>query len=399
MPTDQARLVLLFTGASHTLFHIVAGLFLTLVLVLEPVWKIPYAQLIELWTIGALLLGLGAPLAGWISDRVGETRVIITFLLGMGIAGVLCGLSEGPRSLQAALAMMGLFGAVYHPVGTAWVVKNVRDRGRSIAIVGIAGSTGIALASLVAGGISDLAGWRAAFIVPSALMIMLGLVLLAFYVAGWIVDREADVAASDEPSVADIRRAFVVLVITMSLTSVTYHAFAAMLPKWIEREIGASLGAGLTRIGALVSVIYFAGTIGQWIGGKLVDRGLTRETYAAGFALKLAMFAAAGAIGGWPIVIAALAVVLVLDLSSLIENILIARYTPSAKRGLAYGIRNGIGIVAGPLGVLLVSKLFNPVAGFRDLLLVLMGLALVMLCAALFLPHGRQPAETVAQRA
>lgn len=393
MPRDQSRLVLTFTGLSHALFHIVAGLYLTLVLVLEREWQISYARLIDLWTIGALLLGLGAPIAGWLSDKLGETRLMISFLIGMGIAGVLCGLSQGPGMLQASLAMMGLFGAVYHPVGTAWVVKNVTERGRSIAIVGICGSTGIALASLVAGGIADLASWRAAFIVPSALMIVLGIVLLVVYLSGTVADRDADFAVSAEPTRGDVRRVFMVLVVTMSLTSVAYHAFSALLPKWIEREIGSQLGSGLTRIGALVTVIYLAGTVGQWICGSLADRGLAWQAYVTGFALKLAAILAASMIGGWPIVIAAFVVVFVFDSVSLVENVLIARYTPSARRGLAYGIRNGIGIVAGPLGVQLVARLFDPNAGFVPLFHVLAVIALVMLIAALFLPAERRVAK------
>lgn len=390
MPVDQTRLVLLFTGASHTLFHIVAGLYLTLVLVLEREWKLPYAQLIDLWTLGALLLGLGAPIAGWLSDRVGETRLMIGFLIGMGLAGVVCGLSQSPLMLQASLAMMGLFGAVYHPVGTAWVVRNVRERGRSIAIVGICGSVGIALASLVAGGISDLAGWRAAFIVPSALMVLLGLTLLGFYVTRRVVDRDTDFAAVADPGRSDVRRVFLVLVVTMSLTSIAYHAFSALLPKWIEREVGAMLGTGLVRIGALVTAIYLAGTIGQWICGRLADRGLVWQAYATGFVLKLAAMLAATVIGGWPVVLAAFVVVFVFDGVSLVENVLIAKYTPSARRGLAYGVRNGIGIVAGPLGVQLVARLFDPTIGFTPLFQVLAVLALIMLIAALFLPAERR---------
>lgn len=393
MTGDQSRLVIGFTGLSHALFHIVAGLYLTLVLVLEREWQMSYSRLIELWTMGALLLGLGAPIAGWLSDRFGEARLMISFLIGMGSAGVLCGLAQSPAMLQVSLALMGLFGAVYHPVGTAWVVKNVAQRGRSIAIVGICGSTGIALASLAAGGLADLASWRAAFIVPSALMILLGTALLATYLAGKIVDRDADFSAAAEPARTDVRRVLWVLVVTMTLTSIAYHAFSALLPKWIEREIGSQLGgSGLTRIGALVTVIYLAGTVGQWICGRLADRGLLWQTYAAAFALKLAAILAAANVGGWKIVPAALVVVFVFDSVSLVENVLIARYTPSARRGFAYGVRNGIGIVAGPLGVQLVAHLFDPTLGFTRLFHVLAVITVVLLAAALFLPAERRAA-------
>jgi len=212
MPPTQGTPVLVFACLSHALFHIIAALFLTLVLVLQVEWKLPYSELIALWTIGAFLLGAGAPLAGWLGDRFGETRVMIAYLVGIGASSVACGLAQGSLSLQLALSAMGLFGAIYHPVGTAWVVKNVTRQGRSIAILGICGSSGIAAASLVAAGINDIAGWRAAFAVPGIAAIGVGIALAIAYAGGRIVDRDSDVAVQPDPDRSDVRRAFIALV-------------------------------------------------------------------------------------------------------------------------------------------------------------------------------------------
>jgi MFS family permease len=390
MPHAQGRAVLVFACLAHALFHIMAALFLTLVLVLQPIWQLTYNELIALWTIGALLLGLGAPFAGWLGDRLGETRVMIVYLLGMGGAVIACGMADGPGSLRLALSAMGLFGAIYHPVGTAWVVKNVERQGRSIAILGMSGSAGIAAASLVAAGINDLAGWRAAFWIPGAAAVAVGLALAAAYASGRIVDRRTDVARQPEPDRGNVRRAFAALVVTMTLTSLTYQAFATLLPKWIGREIGGDLGQGLVGLGALVTLIYLSGAPAQLVGGYFTDRGRMKPVYIAAFALQLAAFAAATMAGGWRVVLAAMAVVLVFDLAAQLENVLIARYTPSGRRGLAYGVRHGIAIIAGPLGVQLVAGLFSESAGFTLVLQVLATLAAVILAAALLLPADRR---------
>lgn len=394
MTAGSARLVFGFACAGHALFHILVALFITLVLVIEPIWQRPYDELISLWTWGALLLGLGAPLAGWLSDRLGETRVMIVFFLGIGGATVLCGLVDGPGMLEAALALMGLFGAIYHPVGTAWVVKNVRRRGRSIAVLGICGSIGAAVASLIAGALADVAGWRVAFVVPGVIAVLVGLALTVSYATRRVVDRRDDLAPSPEPDKRDVRRAFVVLVVTVSLTTLAYYAFTTMLPKWIEREIGAALGEGLIGIGALVTAIYLLGATAQFVGGHYSDRGLAKQIYIASFAMKLAALVLAALVGGWPVVIAAVAVVFVFDVAAPVENVLIARFTSAQRRGLAYGIRNGLAIVAAPLGVQLVALLFDETAGFGPLLLVLAGVAFVILLTALLLPKDR-PTTTV----
>jgi MFS transporter, FSR family, fosmidomycin resistance protein len=389
MEHRQSRAVLVFACLSHALFHIIAALFLTLVLVLQPLWKLPYSEMIALWTFGAFLVGFGAPLAGWLGDRLGETRMMIVYLLGIGSASIACGFADGPPALKWALAALGLFGAVYHPVGTAWVVKNVERQGRSIAILGISGSTGIALASLVAAGINDVAGWRAAFVIPGMTAIGVGLALAVAYATGRIVDRSTDLARQPEPDRGDARRAFLALVVTMTLTSLCYQAFGTMLPKWIGRELGASLGTGLFGLGALVTLIYFSGAWAQLLGSTFTDRGIIKPIYVACFVLKLAALGLAATVGGWPVVIAAMAIAFVFDLASLLENILIARYTPSGRRGLAYGVRHGIAIVAGPIGVQLVSRMFDESAGFVPLLQVLAAVVVVILLAAVLLPADR----------
>ena len=77
MPQTSFRLVLAFACFGHAWFHVLVALFLTLVLVLEPEWRLSYDELIGLWTVGALLLGLAAPLGGWLGDRFGEARMMV----------------------------------------------------------------------------------------------------------------------------------------------------------------------------------------------------------------------------------------------------------------------------------------------------------------------------------
>ena len=396
MNLSSERLVLVFAGLGHGLYHVLAALFLTLALVLAPAWRLPYSDVIALWTVGALLVGAGAPVAGWLGDRIGETRVMVVFFIGIGIASIACGFADGPGELRVALAALGLFGSIYHPVGTAWVVKNVQRRGQSIAAVGIAGSIGVAVSSLVAGALTDLASWRAAFIVPGLATMAAGLSLAWLYATGRVVDRGSDLAPTEAPHKDDVLRAFLVLVVSMALTTIAWNAFAALLPKWMEREVGPMFGSGLTGVGLLVTLIYLAGAAAQFVGGHFADRGRAREVYAASFAMKLMALVAAMVVGGPATIISAIVIVFVFDIAAPVENVLIARYTTARRRGLAYGLRHGISTAAAPLGVGLVSLLYDPGAGFGRLFMVLAGITGVILVAALLLPADR-PAAALAR--
>ena len=235
------RSVLFFASAAHGMDHVLLTLYLTLVLVMGPTWHLSYAELIALWTPGAMLVGLGAPFAGWLGGRIGETRVLVVCFLGLGAAGILAGLSTSTFMLEAALCLLGLSGSIYHPVGIPWVVKHARLRGRAIAQTGIAGSIGVAAGPVIAGGLATLAGWRVGFIVPGAITLALGAALAWFHISGRITDRFDDAHTHHAPpSRADMTRTFGVLAITMIVTLTLVSAFGATLSKVVA--IGSGLG-------------------------------------------------------------------------------------------------------------------------------------------------------------
>lgn len=393
VPARQSKLVFGFAAAGHFLFHVLVALYLTIVLVLEIEWRRSYDELIALWTLGALLLGLAAPLAGWLGDRWGNGRVMVIFFLGIGAATLSCGLVEDPESLMLALGLMGLFGAIYHPVGTAWLVANSRAQGKAIGLLGLSGSLGAAFAALVAGLLTDLISWRAAFVVPGLLSATIGLALWRLLAKGHIVERREDAQPHPEPDRTAVRRAFAALAVTLSLTTVIYHAVSTLLPKWLERALSPDLDQDILALGATVTLVYLLGASSQLLGGHLCDRGSAKTAYVASYALKLAALAAAGAVAGWPVVIVAVLLIFALDFSAPVETVLIARFSPNRRRGLAYGLRNGIAIVAAPLGVQLVSQLYSPSAGFDDVFLLLCGLTLFVLLAALALPSDKPRSE------
>ena len=379
-----------FSSLGHVLFHVLTALYLMIVLTIEKLWQTPYDELIGLWTLGALLMGAGAPLAGWLSDRWGESRLMTVYFLGIGAATMTCGLAPDGLFLEFALAALGLFGAIYHPVGTAWVTKHARLKGKAMALLGIFGVFGAAMASLIAGALIDVWNWRVAFMAPGAVAIVVGIVLGFACLTGRIEDVHGDVQLEPEPAMADVRRALVALVAAMSLTTVVYYAFTTVLPKWIDQAIGAEVDGGMLGVGVVVSGIYLVGGAAQLGGGHLADRGRAKAVYVASYGLKCAALLAAVAAGGWWTVAAAIAIVLMFDLAAPVENILIARFTSSARRGLAFGIRNGVAIAAGPLGIQLVAWLWDGRNRQESFFVVLALIVLVIVIAAAFLPSNRR---------
>ena len=84
------------------------------------------------------------------------------------------GFANDRVTLLVGLTLIGTFGAIYHPVGIAWLVKHSVNRGRALGINGVFGNIGTASAAIVAGFLADFFGWRYAFFVPGILSLIFG---------------------------------------------------------------------------------------------------------------------------------------------------------------------------------------------------------------------------------
>ena len=79
---------------------------------------------------------------------------------------------------------LGVFAAIYHPVGTAMIVENATQRGRTMAFNGVCGNLGIALAAGITAVLTAALSWRGAFFVPGVICVATG----AAYV--WFIPDE-----------------------------------------------------------------------------------------------------------------------------------------------------------------------------------------------------------------
>ena len=103
-------------------------LYATAVLHLPEVFGLPYGELLSLSSLGLILFGVAALPAGWLGDRWSVVGMMVIFFLGIGVGAVVTGLAGSPMTLFVGLTVIGLFAAIYHPVGIAWIVASARKR-------------------------------------------------------------------------------------------------------------------------------------------------------------------------------------------------------------------------------------------------------------------------------
>ncbi len=357
----------------------------TVVLALETEFGLSYGDLLTLSTPAFLLFGLGALPAGWLSDRWSARGMMAVMFFGLGAAAILTGLATSPLLLAMGLSAIGLFASIYHPVGTALIVRIARRRGRDLGLNGIFGGLGIAAGPLIAGSLTAWLGWRAAFIVPGVVSLLLGVAFLRSV-------REIATAPPSEP--AKRRQplqnghvlAFVIVVLASICVSFLFNAVSVTMPKVFAERLPL-LGGAVIGAGGLVAAIFFVGAFFQYLGGLLADRFAMRKLLILALGgLALLNFLAIDSRNWSMLAMAQGIAALILSLQPVVDS-LVARYAPAAWHGRAYGIRFLASILLGVAAVPIAGILYDLTGDFARLFTVLSAVAMAGVVFALGLPR------------
>jgi len=387
-----ARLAQIFAAIGHFQVHFFTACYAFIVVGLVDEWQASYEELLTLWTIGAFLFGAAALPAGWLGDRWSTRGMMSVYFIGIGGAAIFCGLSDGRTALVVGLSAIGFFAAIYHPVGIAWLVRNCRAQGKTLGLNGVFGNYGVGFAGIIAGGLMELSGWRAAFLVPGILTLATGAVFILLVARGKLVEGGPAVAREQAPSRSDMTRGVAILLTNMLCAGIIFQGLQYALPKALDEKQGALFGDGLFGLGVAYTVIFFvAGTL-QYIGGHLADRYPPRIVYILAYAVQVPLLALVAALANLPmIVVAILSVTLAVGVFPA-ENVLFIRYTPERHRSFAFGIRFVIAFGVGPLAVQLIAAIYERTGAVASLFVVLAACAALVALSALFLPGERRPA-------
>src|SRR3954452_8224739 len=139
------RRTIAFLNWAHAIDHYVLLIFPTVVLSLEAFYRRPYGELIALGTPCFVAFGVFSLPAGWLADRWSRRNMMVVFYAGCGLSLVAAALAPNLIGLAIALFALGVFAAIYHPVGTAMLIEQATARGRSLAFNGVCGNVGAAL--------------------------------------------------------------------------------------------------------------------------------------------------------------------------------------------------------------------------------------------------------------
>ncbi len=372
------RRAIAFLNWAHAIDHFVLGIYPTVVIGLEVVYRRPYSELIAASTAMFVAFGVFSLPAGWLADRLSRRAMMAAFFVGCGASLAAAALAPNLVLLATALFALGLFAAIYHPVGMAMLIEASQARGRTLAFNGVCGNLGVSLAAGITAALASWLGWRGAFMVPALLCVVTGI----GYIALVTDDRHG---AGARKSVAHVpltpRTAwtifFVYIVISIA-SGLTFNTVLIALPKIVDEKLGSSIS--LLAVGSLATVVFMCGALAQLAIGRLVERFTPHALFAVVVVMQFTGIVWAGHASG-----AALILALVLTTAAMygqvtVGDIVVARYTADAWRGRIYAVRYFLIFVTAAVSVTGIALLHER-GGFDLVLMVLSGVAGVLVAS------------------
>jgi MFS family permease len=391
---SATRRLIVFINIAHALDHLLMLIFPTAVLGMSASFGRSYDALLPLMIGGFVAFGAGSIPSGWLGDRWSRRNMMAVFFFGAGAACLFTATARSTEMLFAGLTLIGVFASIYHPVGTALLVAGSERVGRAIGVNGVWGNMGIAASALGTGALTQWFGWRAAFIVPGAVSLVLGALFIVLVPEPGRHDLRRRARNAALPRSLLIR-AFLGLLVATITGGIVFNAATITVPKLLAERIGALDDAPIL-IGLLAAMVYAFGAMSQLIIGRLLDRHSLRSVFLPLAAAQAPCLLLAAIARDWALLPVAAAMMFALFGQVTINDAMVARYSTENWRGRIYAVRYFVSFAGSALAIPLVRVLHAGPSGFAAVLETLAAIAAVTLVAAAAFPHRPDELDEIA---
>jgi predicted MFS family arabinose efflux permease len=318
----------------------------------------------------ALTVAICSPFLGHMLDRVGPRRVILPCMAVFGIAFASLGLlTPSLFHLYATFVVIGIVGNGTTQMGYSRAVSTWFDkrRGLALALVMAGVGTGAIVFPPLAQFLIDEHGWRIAYFVLGALVLLLGIPLTAIFVR-----EKPHAAGAGIPSTLHgvtlaqgLRsREFWILVATLFLGSMSVNgAITHLSPLLTDRGVQATTAA------LAAASLGLASFCGRLLTGYLLDRFFGPRVGFCVLAITAAgILLLATARSVTPAVAAAAMIGLGLGAEADITPYLLTRYFGLRSFSTLYGFTWTAYAIAGAIGPVVMGRAFDATGSYTSLL-------------------------------
>ena len=354
-------------------------------------WGMSYAELIPYATPGFIAYAIFSLPSGWLADRWSRDNMIIIFFIGIGFSSFITALSQSPLQIALGLTLIGIFAAIYHPVGIALVIEGHVRTGIPLAINGVFGNLGVGSAALVTGFFIDNMSWRSAFIYPGLISVFLGLIY--YYVSSKLpsnAEQESpmtDGLINNELGRSTMLRVLLIVFFSTAIGGLIFQSTTFGLPKVFDEKL-AELAISATEVGWYAFLVFGVAAIGQLIVGYLIDRYSIRIVFVGIAIIQTVMFAAMVGKSGWVALLIAFIFMLAVFGQVPINDVLVGRVAREEWRSRVLAMRYILTFSLTGIAIPGIAWIHGNM-GFDGLFVLLSIGAALILCSVVMLPRLR----------
>jgi sugar phosphate permease len=360
------------------------------------------AEIGLLTTVMLIFYGLSMPVWGTLVDRYGARRCSLVGLTLWGVSTLVAAAASGVLMLMVSRAILGGAEGFLWPAANAltarWFPLSERGRAKSIWINGI--NIGLAVSGLLVNGVLAMGGWRAVFIVFSALALLVCVPAVFFGVRDDPADHprispeELAIIRGDtlDPGDSTLARelrtgAYWLAVIAWTANNFGVFGLATWFPTYLEKNENLSPGTASLYIALAFILCLIAGPLVGWASDKLNRKAVW---LLAGFGIAVVFLALTWASKGIGVQLTGVigAIVGIEGFTTIAGQAVLHSLTPNERIGRAVGIMSGTSNFIAAFSATIMGALIG-VGGFSAAFTFLMVVFAVGALCGLLLHRAR----------
>ena len=386
----------LYLNIGHLLDHFMMLIFAKAAFDAGREFGLSYEEIIVYGTLGVVLFGAAAPLAGWLADKYSRAILITVYPFGLGLGSILAAFSQSTEMLGISLGILGFFAAIYHPVGIAMITKRPGKVGLRLGINGVWGNMGVALAPVLTGVLIAFADWRLAFIVPSIICLFFGLSQLFAFIELDETELKTDNIKKNMAS-SVLTEGWQTVLFCLSIVTLSggfiFGSLTFLIPRLFEVNM-LEISSDVAITGLLAGLVYAIASFSQIGTGWLVDKIPPKFVLSAMGLGQLIFIYIASHSSDYGLLFIMLAAMLFVFGQVPITDVILVKYVKDSWRGRVLSIKFMVNLSAGASVLPITSLLLKNGYNFSFVLQCLAFMSICVIISGLLLPNKTSGLKT-----
>ena len=379
----------LYLNIGHLLDHFMMLIFAKAAFDAGREFGLSYEEIIVYGTLGVVLFGAAAPLAGWLADKYSRAILITVYPFGLGLGSILAAFSQSTEMLGLSLGILGFFAAIYHPVGIAMIVKRQGKVGLRLGINGVWGNMGVALAPILTGFLIAYADWRLGFLIPSIMCLLFGISQLFAFIEQDETEVKVDNTKKSKSS-SVLTEGWQTVLFCLSIVTLSggfiFGSLTFLIPRLFEVNM-LQISNDVAITGLLAGLVYAIASFSQIGTGWLVDKIPPKYVLAAMGLGQLIFIYIASQSSDFGLLFIMLAAMIFVFGQVPITDVILVKYVKDSWRGRVLSIKFMVNLSAGASVLPITSLLLKNGYNFSFVLQCLAFISISVIIAGMLLPN------------